>query len=481
MTDAALLALFDRHGPAYRWLAMLTVLMGTISTILTATIINVALPEIMRYFAMPQGVAHWLSTGFLAAMTTSMLTASWLAQRAGLKFAIGFGMLLFCGASALGALSQTPEMLISSRVLQGAAAGLLQPLAMFVLFRVFPREQRGRAMGIYGIGVILAPALGPVLGGIIVDQLDWRFVFIAPMPISLMGLILTMIYMPGRDHAQKPVGFDWTGFALLAVGIATGLDALTRLQHGGSEIITVLLEVPVSVLSLTGFVWQQHRSKAPLLQLSLLRIASFRNASFVALALGLALYGSTYLIPLFVQTAYQYSATDAGIMMFPAGIVLGFLFPLAGYAADKYQPRYLIAAGLAVFGIATLLWLETSPGSAMLYLTLLIVLGRVGLALMMPALSSGSLVEVDDLHLGQASGIINFCRQFGAAFGTNIVAIVLELGDSGAGSHMVDEVASSSLNYFEAFALMGLLALLAVIPATRIRRSSVVKNDTAEC
>ncbi|OZG72383.1 MFS transporter [Hahella sp. CCB-MM4] len=481
MTDAALTALFNRHGPAYRWLAMLTVLMGTISTILTATIINVALPEIMRYFTLSQGVAHWLSTGFLAAMTTSMLTASWLAQRAGLKFAIGFGMLLFCGASALGALSQTPEMLILSRVLQGAAAGLLQPLAMFVLFKVFPREQRGRAMGIYGIGVILAPALGPVLGGIIVDQLNWRYVFIVPMPISFLGLVLAMIYMPGRDRSQKPAGFDWVGFLMLGLGIATGLDALTRLQHGGDEIITVIVEMLVSLVSLTGFVWQQHQSKAPLLQLSLLRIASFRNASIAALALGLALYGSTYLIPLFVQTAYQYSATDAGIIMFPAGLVLGILFPLAGFAADKYPPRNLIVAGLGVFGIATLLWLETSQGTPLLYLTVLVVLGRVGLALMMPALSTGALVEVDDLHLGQASGIINFCRQFGAAFGTNMVAIVLELGGSGSSAPSGVEVSAASLSYFEAFGLMGILSLLAVIPAMKIRRSQVGSNYATEC
>ncbi|WP_020409700.1 DHA2 family efflux MFS transporter permease subunit [Hahella ganghwensis] len=469
MTDAVLAALFERHGPAYRWLAMLTVLMGTISTILTSTIINVALPEIMNYFALPQGVAHWLSTGFLAAMTTAMLTASWLMHRVGLKSAIGFGMLLFCSASMLGALSQSAEILILSRVLQGAAAGLLQPLAMLVLFRVFPREQRGRAMGIYGIGVILAPALGPVLGGIIVDQLNWRYVFVAPMPISLIGFVLAMIYMPRRDRSLESVRFDWLGFVLLAAGIGTGLDALTRLQHGGNETGIVMVEAAVALSSLLGFVKQQHRSESPLLQISLLRIASFRNASIVALALalGLALYGSTYLIPLFVQTAYHYSATDAGIMMFPAGIVLGLLFPIAGNAADKYSPRWLIASGLAVFGIATLMWLGTSQSSSLAYLTVLVVLGRVGLALMMPALSTGALVEVDDLHLSQASGIINFSRQFGAAIGTNLIAIVLELG----GGDMAAEPASiGNLSYFEAFGMMGVLSLLAVIPALRMRK-----------
>ncbi|OZG73992.1 MFS transporter [Hahella sp. CCB-MM4] len=481
MIDAALSALFDRHGPGYRWLAMITVLMGTISTSLTATIINVALPEIMRYFALSQGVAHWLSTGFMAAMTTSMLTAAWLAQRVGLRFSLGVGMLLFCAASALGAFSQSAEILILSRMLQGAAAGLLQPLAIFVLFKVFPREQRGRAIGIYSIGLILAPALGPVLGGIIVDQLDWRYVFIVPIPISFLGLVLSMTYMPGRDQSQTKLQFDWMSFLLLAGGIATGLDALNRLQHGGKEIVTVLLEASISLLLLAGFIWQQHRSRVPLLQLSLLRIASFRSAAIVALALGLARYGSNYLIPLFVQTAYQYSATEAGIMMFPAGIVHGVLFPLAGFAADKYQQRKLIAVGLTVFGVAALLWLGTTPGSPLLYLTLLVVLGRIGQALMMPALSTGALLELDDQHLGQATGMINFCRQFGAAFGINLVAIVLETGGTSAGIQAGAEVSVSSLNYFEAFGMMGTLTLLAIIPALKIGRKTKRSNQDSGC
>ncbi|WP_431688343.1 DHA2 family efflux MFS transporter permease subunit [Hahella sp. NBU794] len=467
MSDTLLQALFDRHGPAYRWLAMLTVMMGTVSAVLTSTIVNVALPDIMNHFSIGQGVAHWLSTGFLAAMTTTMLTTAWLTQRFGLRHALGFAMLLFAGASVLGGLGPNAESVILARVLQGAAAGMLQPIAMHVLFRVFPRNERGRAIGIYGMGVILAPALGPVLGGVIVDQLDWRYIFFAPLPITMAGFLMALRYMPHREPEVEQHGFDWTSFFYLCLFIGCALDGLTRLQHGLVQPLWQSMGALLAVSSLILFVRRQRHSRSPLLELALLRVPSFRSAFLVALGLGMALFGSTYIIPLFVQTALNYSATEAGMMMAPAGIALGILFPFSGRAADKGAPHRLVIAGLALFAGASLLWVFIGLTPSFFYLAALVLVGRVGLALMMPALSTGGLVEVSDAQLGQASGMINFARQFGGAMGINILAVMLEWGsEAGDGRHV-----ASMLSYTEAFVLLGVIAIAALWPAARIGKT----------
>src|SRR3546814_135110 len=178
--------LFARFGPAYRWLVTATVMMGTIATILTATIVNVALPDIMGAFGMGQDKAQLLSTGFLAAMTGTMLLNAWMVEAFGQRATFMLAVTVFIVASVIGGLAPAEGVLILARVLQGGAAGILQPLAMQVIFQVFPPEKRGSAMGIYGIGVVLAPALGPTLGGIMVDSFSWRYVFFMSVPFCLV-------------------------------------------------------------------------------------------------------------------------------------------------------------------------------------------------------------------------------------------------------------------------------------------------------
>ena len=200
--------LFARFGPSYRWLVTATVMMGTIATILTATIVNVALPDIMGAFGMGQDKAQLLSTGFLAAMTGTMLLNAWMVDTLGQRATFMLAITIFIAASIMGGLAPAEGVLILARVLQGGAAGILQPLAMQTIFQVFPPEKRGSAMGIYGIGVVLAPALGPTLGGIMVDSFSWRYVFFMAVPFCFIGLFMAAILMPGRATSGPPRKFD---------------------------------------------------------------------------------------------------------------------------------------------------------------------------------------------------------------------------------------------------------------------------------
>src|SRR5919106_5345960 len=177
-------ALFARYGPAYRWIATVTALVAAIAVILSATIVNVAIPDVMGAFGIDQVKAQWLSTGFLAAMTATMLLTDWAERAFGQRESILAALATFRGGSVLGGLAPDENVLILARVIQGAAAAIVQPLAMIMVFQVFPPERRGAAMGIFGIGIVLAPALGPWVGGLLMDSFNWRYVFYLGVPLS---------------------------------------------------------------------------------------------------------------------------------------------------------------------------------------------------------------------------------------------------------------------------------------------------------
>lgn len=437
-------------------------MLGTISTVLSATVVIVALPDIMHEFEVSQGKAHWLATGFVAAMTTTMLASSWFLDNVGLRKTLALAMLLFSLVSIVGGFSPNMDFLIVTRVAQGAIAGLMQPMAMYLVFRVFPREQRGHAMGIYGMGAILAPALGPVLGGFLVDELSWRYVMFAPVPVTVLGMFMAWKFLPLSTNPPPAYRFDLIGMLLLGTLVVSSLDALNRLQAPQQGSLFIAVEVAIAVLALLLFVVRERKVSHPLLNLTLLRRPSFLYANVGALALGLALFGSTYLIPLFVQTALDYSATEAGLLMLPAGLALGVTFPLAGRLADRRSARGLILVGIGLFAISALLFALSDISLSFFWLALWAIIGRIGLGFMLPALSTGALNPLATHELGAGSSIINFTRQLGGAYGINVVALTLEYGEHSNGLPAISAFQS-------AWWLVAVFVALAAIPVWRMR------------
>jgi len=433
LSDNSVEGLKARYGDRWRWLAVATVMLGTMATVLSATVVNVALHDIMLEFGIRQGQVHWLATGFIAAMTTTMLASSWLLDHFGVRKTLAVAMLLFTVISVVGGFAVSPEQLIAARVGQGVMAGLMQPMGMYLVFRIFPRDRRGQAMGIYGMGVILAPALGPVLGGFLVDQLSWRYVMFAPAPVTLIGTIMAWRFLPLPPSRPQPYRFDLSGLLLLGATLALSLDTLNRLQNLAGQEWRVVVGALLSMLALLAFVMRERGARHPLVNIALLRKPVFLYACLGAMALGLALFGSTYLIPLFVQTALDYSATDAGLLMLPAGLVLGATFPLAGRLADKESSRKLVIVGIALFAGSAVLFALSDLALAFGWLALWAIIGRIGIGFMLPALSTGALNPLEPEELGAGSSTLNFARQLGGAFGVNMVALTIEFGEHSGG------------------------------------------------
>lgn len=418
--------LFARYGPRYRWFATITVMLATIAAMLTTTTVNVAIPDIMGAFGIGQERAQWFSTGALAAMTVAMLLNAWLIRSFGQRKTLVGALCIFIVAMVLAGLSPNETMLTFCRVGQGAVAGLMQPFSVYTLFRVFPPNQRGSAMGLFGISVILGPALGPTMGGILIEYFNWRYVFFLALPFTVIAILLGSLFMPEREESDARAGFDWIGFLLLSASLACLLIGLSNGQREGWYSDYILTLLGLAVAGTVAFLAWELRARQPLVDLRVLVNARFAAAAAVAFIYGAGLFGSIYLIPLFVQTVQGFTPLTAGLLLMPGGLVLGLLMPIGGYLSDRLSARALIIAGLLCAGVSAY-WLASVDANTPFWtIARCVILFYTGLGLSKPALIVGALRALRPEQLGQGAGMINFSRQLGGAFGVNLLSVVLD-------------------------------------------------------
>lgn len=425
MTPVTTKDLAARYGDAYKWLVTAAVLLGLTAMVGSATIVNVAMPDIMGEFGLGQDQAQWLSTAFLASMTAAMLASTWTVEALGSRGAYILTLVVFILGSMLASFSPNDTVLIFARVAQGTAAGVAQPLGMVAIFQAFPADRRGTAMGIYGVGVVLAPALGPCVGGMLIDHYSWRYVFAVAVPLCIPAILLAWMFLPTRGVAVRR-SFDWLGFLLLTTAIATFLTALANGQRIGWDSTFVDGNFALAAITLVGFVVREGRAPTPILALDVFLNPRFLAASIVAFSLGMGLYGSTYLVPLFVQTIQGYMPTNSGLLLLPGGLALGVVIPFAGRLSDKVAPHLLILLGLALFGASNVLMRDADVSTEFWTFAGWLILGRAGLGFILPSLNSGALRVLDQRLISHGAGAVNFMRQLGGAVGVNLLSVYLE-------------------------------------------------------
>src|SRR5262245_6498468 len=418
--------LFARYGPRYRRLATMTVLMGTISAMVTTTTVNVAIPDMMGTFGIGQDRAQWFSTGALAATTVGMLLNAWLVRSFGARNTFVGALAVFLASLFLAGASPNDTVLIFCRVVQGGIAGLLQPLAVYTLYRVFPPDQKGQAMGYLGLAIIVGPAMGPTVGGLLMDLFNWRAIFYLAVPPSAAALLLGTLFMPQREEASARSDFDWLGFALLSVSVSCLLVALSNGQREGWNSWFVLGFFGGGLGAGLAFVlWELHILH-PLVELRVLSSGRFAAAASVAFIMGIGLFGSVFMVPLFVESVQGFTPFAAGLLLMPPGLVMGVFMPIGGYLTDRLPAAWLIMTGLLIFALTCYWFGAVDVNTPFWTLVWWVLLGRVGLSLINPALNVAALRAVRAENLGQGAGMINFFRQLGGAFGVNLLSVILD-------------------------------------------------------
>jgi EmrB/QacA subfamily drug resistance transporter len=409
-----------------RWMIVATVGVGSIATILTATIINVAVPDIMGAFGIGQDRAQWVSTGYLAATTAAMLLTDYSIRRIGQRNTFILAIAVFIFGSIVGGMATNFTVLIFGRILQGAAAGITQPLAMLALFQIFPPNERGRAMGLYGMSVILAPAVGPYVGGAMVDLFSWRYVFFMPVPFSAIAILMAAVSLRPREKGAAPPAFDWIGFALASLFIAALLIGLTNGARDGWNANEVIATFVVAAAAIAAFIFWELRHAQPLLNLRLFGNPRFVSAVMVSFVFGGAIFASIYLVPLFLQIVQGYTPTRSGLLQLPAGLAMAVAFPLIGRLSDRGGQHLLTMAGLVVIAYSSFLMIGAHVDTPFWLFAGWMVLSRLGLSLVFPPLSAASLNVLPANMISQGSGVMNFSRSLGGAFGVNLIAISVD-------------------------------------------------------
>jgi len=410
----------------FRWITMGTVMMGLLGTVMSSTMANIAIPDVMGAFGIGQDRAHWMSSGFLSAMTVSMLMNAWFLANFGARNSFIAAMLIFSAASILGEVAPTYEIVVLARVIQGACTGVLQPMAMSVLFVTFKPHERGLVMGLFGMGVVIGPAVGPTVGGFIVDNLGWRFVFTATVPLPLIATALATHFVPPRDPNAIRQKLNWISLCLMIATVMGLLNGLSNGQRLGWQSFYVTCSLLLASVAGLAFVVRELSAKEPLVNLELFASRTYAASAVVSFVFGAGFFGSTYLLPIFVQTVCGFTAVKAGLMLLPAGLAQLFVFPLAGRLAQTVRPGWPILIGLILFAISTFEFARADFDSAFWTLALWLTLGRIGLGFVFPSLSVGSLQSLRPDLVPYGAGTLNFTRMMGAAIGVNILAVIVD-------------------------------------------------------
>src|SRR6478672_4223420 len=415
------------HPLVNPWIIALSVMFATFMEVLDTTVVNVSLPHIAGSLSATVDEATWALTSYLVANAVVLPMTGWLASFIGRKRLLMISVTGFTVASLLCGLAPNLATLVFFRIVQGATGGALQPLSQAVLLEAFPPKDRGKAMAFWALGIVVAPILGPVLGGYLTDNYSWRWVFYINLPVGAASLIMTraFIFDPAyiRNLKRK---IDYWGIGLLAVGIGALQFVLDKGQEDDwfSSHTIVILSV-IAAVGLVALVIRELTADEPVVDLRVFKERSYAVGVFLMTVLGFVLYGSLVLLPIMLQTLFGYPSLQAGQAMVPRGIGAFFMMPLTGLMTGRFDARKLLAAGLAIGG-GTLLWLaglNLQAGYWDVFWPQLIQ--GVGMSLLFVPLTTVSMDPIPRERMGNATSLFNLMRNIGGSVGIAVTGTML--------------------------------------------------------
>jgi DHA2 family multidrug resistance protein len=415
-------------GGAIPWLIAPVVALAAFMEIMDISIANVALPHIAGALSSSQNESTWVLTSYLVTNAIVMPISGWLANTFGRKRLFVAAIAGFTVTSLLAGFAPNLPALIVLRALQGAAGGGLQPVGQAILSDSFPAEKRGMASAIYGIATVVAPTVGPTLGGWLTDSYNWRWIFLinVPIGIALILLVQSLIKEHGPPRERRALSVDWLGLGLVALSLGSLQIVLDRGQDDdwfGSTLITTLMVT--SAVAFVLLIYWELRHPRPMVEVRLMRSPDFAVTFFLMLMIGFMVFGSTFLIPAYAQQLMGYRAVDAGLVLTPGGLATIVLLPFVGRMINKVDTRLLIAVGLVLGGLS-LLWmtdfyLEVSFGHMMWLRTV----QMAALAFLFVPVNTLAFRDIPSEKTNNASALINLARNFGGSIGISFMSTLL--------------------------------------------------------
>jgi DHA2 family multidrug resistance protein len=403
-------------------------MIGTFMAVLDATIVNVALPKIMASFGITVDKAEWVITAYMLVFAIMLSTSGWIADHFGYKRTYLLALFLFTLGSFLCGLAWNEDALIMFRIIQASGAGLLTPTGMAIITREFPPQQRGIAIGFWSIASAASVSLGPMIGGYLIDNINWNTIFNINVPVGIIGIFATIIIQREykTDHSRS---FDVIGFLSMATFLCALLLALTdgnaSWNTGGWSSPFIISCFVISAFAFTLFLVVEFTTEHPLIDLRLFKDINFSVANGVLFIFGFGMFGSTFLLPLYLQTSLGYTAFQAGSLFLPVGIIQAIISPIAGYFSDKVNPKIPAVIGIILMAMSLYVNSFLSLYSEHHQIMLSLYIRGFAMGLMFTPLSTTALSNIPRRKIGQASGLFNVIRQVGGSFGIAFMSTLL--------------------------------------------------------
>jgi DHA2 family multidrug resistance protein len=409
------------------WIIAIAVMLGTFMEVLDTTVVNVSLPHIAGNLSASVDESTWVLTSYLVSNAIVLPMTGWLSNHFGRKRVLMTSIAGFTLASVACGMAPNLGALIIFRVIQGATGGGLQPLSQAIMLEAFPPEQRGKAMAFWALGIVVAPMLGPVMGGWITENYSWRWVFYINLPVGILALIMSQMFIFDPKYiSRKSHYIDYWGIGLLAEGIGALQIVLYKGQEEdwlGSHFITWL--VVICVVGLVGFVINELIENQPIVNLRVFKNRSYATGVFMMTILGFVLYGSTVLIPIYLQQLLGYSALDAGWAMLPRGLGSFIAMPFVGLLMSKIEPRKLLACGLAVaaYSLWDLSHVNLNAGYWDVFWPQFIQ--GLSMGFVFVPLTTVTHDTIQKEQMGNATSLFNLMRNIGASIGIAMVTTIV--------------------------------------------------------
>jgi EmrB/QacA subfamily drug resistance transporter len=399
------------------WGVPLAVLIvGMFMSVLDISIVNVAIPTMQRDFSATTEQIQWVENAYSLALGVVVPVSAWLSGRFGPARVYVLCLLGFAAGSALCGLAWDLNSIVAFRVLQALPGGILPVVTLTIVYRIVPQEKIGAAMGMYGLGIIVAPAIGPTLGGYLVEYVDWRLIFFINVPVGILGTVAAVMLLP--RFGPTPVGrFDILGFVTVATGLVALLFALTEGQSWGWTSYPILILFGVSVIMLALFVVIELEVESPLLPVKIFRHWAYTNSLLLISVLSVGLFAVLFYIPLLLQQARGLGAFDTGLLLLPQALVMAVIMPTAGLLYDRIGPRWPATIGLAITAVGTFMLTDVTLDSSNTKVVWLLAARSIGMGLAMMPIMTGGMAAVPPDEVDGAGAFNTVVQRAAAALG----------------------------------------------------------------
>ncbi len=414
--------------PSYRWFVLANIMLGTFMAVLDATIVNVGLTKMMSAFGTSVDKIEWVLTAYLLVFAVVLPSSGWIADHWGHKRSYLLGLFLFTAGSLFCSLSSNENILIIFRIVQGAGAGFIMPVGMSIITHEFPPEKRGMALGFWGIASSSSVSLGPLLGGYLIDTFSWHAIFDVNVPIGIFAMIATFVIL--REYKTESArSFDFLGFVSMTSFLVFLLLALSdgnaSWNTGGWTSNFILTCFGIAFVSFVVFITNELTVKHPIVDLRILKNRNFGLANIMLFIFGLAFFGNSFLLPLYLQNSLGYTAFQTGVMFLPVGLIMMVMSPIAGWMTDRLNPKIPIFIGIILTFLSMYLYKDLSLDTENWTLMLPLIIRGFGLGFMFIPLSTIAINDISRDKMAQATGLFNTIRQVGGSFGVAILGTLL--------------------------------------------------------